>query len=1624
MAYEKDAIRASFLVGNKGGVRMEDRCDRLDEFLRKALLDETLLERTKITKEEMQSYLARQDLRVLAQGLRHLSDDQGRFQSPVVLPLLEEWLPWLTPQPIGGWPAFAYHYVLDQLFPEQAPHDEENTERASYYTGCFVFLQTMRALYQFERHVLPYDPRRDIAWVDKDEIRYYGYTKEYIQFHHLANNLYIYEMMRLGVDVLPFDTLGHISGVHYVAMYAARQLQVANVPVDLALISGAALAHDIGKYGCKKNEGRRVPYLHYYYTGRCCRHLGLPAIGHIAANHSVWDLELENLSVESLLLIYADFRVKSSRSADGVEIVHFYSLKEAFDVILSKLDNVDDTKRKRYCKVYEKLADFEAFMEEQGVITTLPGPFTVTPEWQPGKVQREQVLLEGNEVVAQLKYAAIDHNIRLMSMFRNDRDFGKLIEAARSERLWKNIRTYIGIFAEYSMYMTEHQKTMTLAFLYELLSHREGDIRLEAATLMGRIVANFNEIYTKELPDGVTLPDKDVTNVTLFAQYVDIIIYPELRFTEQHKVWIGYCLSSFVCAVLANGRESDIDSYLECLQHYYERTDYSEEQYSILLKCLVDMHDYPLSESFLQTVRPFVEPAMTASSLTLHVEGVQAARHIFPEYTTERYYHDLLQIMELPQDREAFAQKEGSLFLVDLKMGTHWSIKVANIELMARYVDACSDAGSVMHLGMHLTNLLKVSETVFVRRAAGETLLSIADSMTYAQRNELAVELFNGLEIGDVQISKYVPEFLGRMILKLQPQEVDEFITTIEQQIPTVHIPLASAMVHTVGIMLENFADFMAAFPDEAPVQENRLTRLLYTMIKAYAHYNRELSRDAFTYMGKYIFHSPIMTEDIKEFLFCHGYKKLLVLLSENPEGHLDFYSNAAVLNHIYRYMNDHLLERGDFPFVISPKACFYPGTFDPFSLGHKAVAKKIRDLGFDVYLAIDEFSWSKHTQPHLMRRKIMNMSIAGEDELYPFPEDIPVNIANPSDVKRLKEIFHHKDLYIAVGSDVVAYASAYKEAPQADSIHSVNHIIFSRETREGQVEGNEDISHAIQAKVLNLTLDKFYEDISSTKIRENIDLNRDIANLIDATAQQFIYDNNLYLREPAYKHVLEARELGMGAFKPRGAESLWPLCGVLWDVGYNTDILDKYIERQQVRTLYIDDAGKDRTMIGYAAVHRVGPMDLLREFGDADVADHIRRAADGSIACIGFLYGNDQSAITNVSQIVITEILTELIARDIAYAVYYPVDPAGYHQPTIEALERQGFVRISKDGAERPIYAVNMKAPVVIFRDVETIIKNPFNKNSRVQKAIQTAHNHLLETMKQIYPGKLLLSFNMSAVHYKIIHKVAAMNGVSTVGYIKKRRGPFMSVPFGKALSNVLVPNTVTKSLHIDKYFNRSASHFTIGETHHYASIGNQVKTIRSFNRPVILIDDLLHKGHRMRMLRPYLQEQGIEIKRVFAGVMTGQAMDMMTEQHLHAESAYFLPTLSVWLNERDCYPFIGGDSMDNAQNYSGYDNNPSINLVLPYVKPEFIGEGSVDAALLYSKTCLENAALIMETLQDVYQETYEKRLTLKRLGEVITQPRIPDIDVGVSFDENMDPTRFIANDMERLMRLRWGEK
>ena len=54
------------------------------------------------------------------------------------------------------------------------------------------------------------------------------------------------------------------------------------------------------------------------------------------------------------------------------------------------------------------------------------------------------------------------------------------------------------------------------------------------------------------------------------------------------------------------------------------------------------------------------------------------------------------------------------------------------------------------------------------------------------------------------------------------------------------------------------------------------------------------------------------------------------------------------------------------------------------------------------------------------------------------FPDEIPVNIANPADLKRLRELFPYQEVYLVAGSDVVAHASSYQDPPRDWSKHAI----------------------------------------------------------------------------------------------------------------------------------------------------------------------------------------------------------------------------------------------------------------------------------------------------------------------------------------------------------------------------------------------------------------------------------------------------------------------------------------------------------------------------------------------------------------------------------------------------------
>lgn len=1586
----------------------ETNADRMYDQIKKAFFERSFLASRGLKKADAeQKYIDGRDIASMSEELAAAAGSDGRIHTQTILESAAGRFSELEKEPPEGWLMHCYKYILNSLY----PHMEGPDDPGRYAEGRAVLLQLMRGVFRYEREVFPFDPTRDMLLLEADELKGSDSAAEYEKMRRVIRSHYIYEFMRIGTDITPFNTLGHISGVHYVAVYMAEQLKRAGAPVDIGLISAAAAAHDIGKYGCRKEEEKRVPYLHYYYTDYCLNRFDLPRIAHIAANHSVWDLELNNLSVESLLLIYADFRVKSTRDENGTEVIHFSSLAAAFDVILNKLDNVDAAKQHRYVKVYNKLKDFEDYMTELGADPELPDEPRPYREDEVVPVKRETPLLHGIDVVSQMKFRAVEHNIRIMSSFNRPGEFAGLIDAARSETEWENLRTYLNIFDEYSTYMTGEQKTMTLRFLYEQLMRRESDIRSSAAAIMGRIVARYREEYKKELPKSAPAPDITGTNLYMFEKYIGRILEPGHKHTAQHRTWITYAAPEFIKNVVTHCRESCRHRYFELLEPYFLDEKCGEQRAVVLASAVLGIEKEYIPDAFFGVLRKFVS----------NVYGKFGSTDLLIMRLEEEYLgvsggaHASRRRALMGIDGEDTEEILSSMFLDDLKTNTLWIVKTANIHYMLDLLGRDGDRDRMLHTATHFTNLIKVSETVTVRREAGNALLELIGLMPLDQRNELTIELFNGLEIGDYQFSKYIPEFLGVMILYLPPEEIDEFIDELVRLVNAGNFGSAAAALDTLAVTLEHYDIYAGHFGEDEKTLERRKRRLCGALLKGFAYYDSCISREAFHTIGERIFSSSYLSIGAKWDIAKMALKKILTILPDGPEDEtLSFYNNAAVLNHVYRMLSEYQSEIGYFEDAEKKNVAFFPGTFDPFSLGHKAIATTIRDLGFEVYLAIDEFSWSKKTQPHMLRKQIVSMSVADEPDIFVFPDDIPVNIANPDDMKHLREVFGRPDVYIAVGSDVVQHASGYRNEPTEDSIHSFNHIIFARESRKKDGSARKE-AYPITGDVIELTLKKYYEDISSTRIRENIDLRRDISNLIDPVAQNFIYDNDLYTREPAYKHELQARDMNISAFrKDIDIDSIRLIAGELEKRGYDTQKLFTYLENRDTNVVYIESGSARNDVVAFAAAHKRETHELLEEFGSAEIAAHIRRRATGEIAVIGAFYSGSERTISNLSQIMLTEVLTALVARDVAYAVYHPVDPAGMAKGTIDVLRRHGFVNISDDHND-PVYAVDMKAPVIVFRDVETVIKAPLNKNPRVLKAIDEAHYKLLHTFTEIFPGQLILSFNPNAVYSKIIDLVTASNGVSTVQDPRRIRGPYMCVPFGKALSDVVVPNTVTKTLRTEKYFAGNLKGFEIREVRDYLNIDDQVMTIGSFGRPVMLVDDLLHKGQRMDKIDPLFRQHGIDVRKVIVGVLTGNARDRMKMKGREVEEAYFIPTINIWLNERDCYPFIGGDGIDSDDE----ESRASINMIMPYTSFNFVGNDDRANTFKYSMTCLENAYAILRVLEEEYQARFEKKLTLKRLGEVITYPRRPSVGEGLCYDESMAPSAYVESDMKRLRRL-----
>ena len=1528
----------------------------------------------------------------------------ARLRCADVLALCRPELETLCPgEPSEGWLAYAYDYARRLLYPEK-------TDAEPFAPGAVFLLSVLQVLFAAEAELLPHDPAWTFDFLTDDELAGSPCAPSYQRFLRLWRREFVYELMRLGLEVTPYRTLEHIAGVHHIAVTAARALRKSGVAVDVALGSGAAAGHDLGKFGCR--PGERVPYLHYFYTDQWFRRRRMTDIGHVAANHSVWDLEPDYLSVEALLLIYADFRVKQLHDAQGREITRISTLAQAFQVILDKLDDVDGEKQKRYTRVYARLEDFEQFMVSCGVDVTMSGGDT------PPLPEKHTALMTDDEALRALTLRCVGHNMELMHRLTDQRSFARLLEEARGETDWRRLRAYLAVMESYSLYLHIPQKVQTLTFLYELLMHREGDIRRQAAALLGEIIAGFHAGYAKERPADIRPDPKAITDVDQWRLYLDKILYPDHKLMPQHRRWIGYTLKFAVGSLLSHcpGRE---ERFLAPVFAYYRRPedldDYTAFQ---LLDTAAALPDTAYTASRARQMTDFAAALSLRKDLTIRMAAVlllDRLARLYPEdgraltavtavpdgdSGTLRYLkQDVLSQgapLLLPEDVVS------EIFLDNLKTATPWITKQGNLRLLTDF--ARSGKSPALHIATHLSNLIKVSDRVTVRHSAGNALLALAPRLTADQRNEVAVELCRGLELGQQEFTKYIPDYLGRFALWLPPAELDEVLDDLRVNLSSSDSRVTVSVLDTVGVIYEAYDAYRSRFPETDDAYRRRRERLLGLLMRGLSGIDGATRQEALFVLGRRVFGSGELGRHEKRRAFMLTQRKLLSAQDEFPGEGLTFYYRAAMLGKLYRFITEERLFHKGFDFGAPRPVAFFPGTFDPFTLSHKGIVRAIRDQGFEVLLAIDEFSWSKKTQPYRLRRRIAAMAVADVFHVSIFPEDFPVNIANPENLHELRAAFPGRSVSIVVGSDVVLHASSYKKSVTPDSIHTFDHVVFRRTEPDAEPA---DYS-CITGKVLELTLPPQLEEISSTRIREAVDANRDISNLIDPTVQEFIYRRGLYLREPQDKPVLRTEDLSFLPASPETAEKfLRTMLSVPTAAALRTQIESRGDDVMVCRDT-------DGTILGAASYACLDSARLFARLGDPALSGLVRQNAGGRTLLISGLFVPRGERQSDLCQLLITEVLTLALSREFTYALYLPLEGAvsGYGR---QLLTLQGFVPA---GDSTDALAVDMRCPIVLSRNVDTAVKAPFSSSPRVLAAIAAAHRRLQAALTKLQPGSLVLSLSAGVIYHRLLQRITGRNGVPAEPTTPRVLGPDICVPYGKILRGVAVPNTVTKTLRTDKVYEPDLSTYSIEAYPDYSPLPDQVRTIHAFARPVILVDDMLHDGKRIRRLAPLLAETNAPVDQVLVGYLTGMGRDLMEQLGYDVDAIYYLPNLRLRFVESTLYPFIGGDTVRRSEALPG-GLQPAVNRILPYAAPEYTGMDD-ETAWELSLCCLENARDILLALETEFRSLYARNLTLSRLGEAVILPLCPDKGGCMTYDLSRAASTYLEGDIELLKRMR----
>ncbi|MDD5564003.1 MAG: HD domain-containing protein [Thermoanaerobaculaceae bacterium] len=1486
---------------------------------------------------------------------------------------------------------------------------------------------------------LPFRP------LDDDEIARWPSGEEYRRMLRHIEDDWVLVCLAMVQAWQGFSTYEHVLGVAGLSLWIGRQLARV-VPVDLPLLHGAAVGHDIGKFGCVGDEVRRIPRLHYYYTHTWYQDRGLLSIGHIATTHSVWDLELVRLPVETLLLIYADFRVKeSSGPGEGMGII---SLAESFATIRDKLENLDREKIRRYRGVYRKLRDLEEYLQFLGVELNPPGFDCPTPARPScpkeldivavlaGRERPDAVALATGRNVATIRRLLVTaHNLGVMERLRDLPALRALLEEARSFESWRDLRTYLTILGEYAPALSREQKALAFDFFMALLGHRDDDIRYHAANGVGDLLAGREDFWRKDLPDGIVLrpervmldelgrvlalldlakaeseDDMAATERVLYA--VPIVLRRLLRRAEpdlRRQAW-ERIKASF------EGRLGDqrplvglyVCEALEvCLEHV------SAPDRPGLAAFATAWCEHPVAATRLMAWRLLLALARDAegrpealADLAGRVETL--AERVGGKYSVAELFllQELADACALPQVAELSRKLrlEGrdpvrEVFLRNLKSRVDWVEKKVNCNYLISAANARHaenrDPGSYFanEVASHFANLLKVSRVEGTRFHAGRCLLELLPLLTVPQRNDLMVELLRSLELDLEAVTRYIPRFLAAVLASLPDQEFFEGLEDVEVNVRRGSEALQRLLLQTVGWLLLSL--------QAGRLKGEVLHRLAGMLLGSLAESRSSTAVEGFAQIAMVLERLAERRDDgrLRAFLLLAS-KKFLALITHRPGDRVRYFLVGSALNHLDRAIATlHPALR----FPEHPTVAFIPGTYDPFTSAHQAVVVKALESASEAVVQMDDYSWRKHALPRQLREELAWMALAAMPDAYLAPFRPPVNLARPSGVRQLRHAFGGRQLLLVVGSDVLAGASAYADG--AGEIWDIPHVVVMRD--DAQPEGLLDRIGGFRGGVAVVPVSEQARGVSSTALRSALDRRGDLEALCHPLVARTLLDRRLYVNYPAYKQQVPAPDDRIAC----GDESVTGLDGLRRVAEIAAERLAAAVRDGVTVCTLEGGGGADPQQNASVTWRNVSAAALPVVLGD----ERLALAGSARLLGQGALVESIDAAGTAENGAVLQRLLSEALGRWLDAGLLFGLVPLDGEGGALSgALQRLGAALPARGGtaAADELAVLRLEDPLVLVWDVEGVLQPPYAAAPAVRRALAGGRTAIAEFFAAMAPGNALLHLHEEQLKRRVVQWAIEILGDQPAGR------HWVTLGLGRQFSRDIVGNCPTLAVDLERFLTWQGYEGGTFPLVGSPSLELQLAVARELARNALVLAPFLDSADAVVQLSEAAQAVGLAVREVLIGVTSAAVRATLELRGIPHRCGVVVPGWQGVLRESAMAPYVGGWSIVGRDPLEIGSLLPSLNDCLPYHHPHHLGLAGSDA-LDFSRLALHQARALLLALEETFREREGRLLAVQDLSAVVRTPRCPPMPQGFLPPRDRFPSDLVAEDIEALARL-----